>query len=114
MVGDPNSIVSDDAKSRTKVVKFLIFASIQYGLNSFLRGISRYETERTSEERGKFLHSLLNCANEALAREPAEKVRGPPVQTASLVPLARNEIFGGKFVSWRTAPCPVFRMIKAS
>ena len=25
MVGDPNSIVSDAAKSRTKVVKFLIF-----------------------------------------------------------------------------------------
>jgi hypothetical protein len=75
MVGDPNSIVSDDAKSRTKVVKFLIFAFIQYGLNTFPSGISRYETERTSEERGKFLHSLLNCANDAVASRASGEVR---------------------------------------
>jgi hypothetical protein len=44
VAGDPNSIVSDAAESRTKVTKFLIFVFIEhYDFLEVFSGISRYE-----------------------------------------------------------------------
>jgi hypothetical protein len=63
-LGDPNSIVSDAAESRTKVTTFLIFVFIKrYGSKIFPR-ILRYDG--ADPRRAEFLHDLLNCANETL------------------------------------------------
>ena len=55
VLGDPNSIVSDAAESRTKVTKFLIFVFIgHYDSLQISPGDLEGRTERTTEEREIF------------------------------------------------------------
>ena len=77
MVGDANSIVSDVADKRTNVAKFLILVFLKHcEFVDFLRGSRGTKGDVPAKRETKFLHYLLNCANEVLASDSVRTVRG--------------------------------------